>query len=47
MSPLPVILSPHGRIFVCYKVMYGVGYLVGDDRMMAGEALRFSHYVGL
>ena len=42
MPPLPVILSPHGQIPVCYKVMYGVGQLVRDDRMMAGEVLRFS-----
>ena len=50
MPPLPVILSPHGRIPVCYKVMYGVGHLVRDDRMIPGEAVRFSvlsEYVGL
>ena len=49
MSPLLVFLSPHGRISNCYKVMFGVGHRVRDDRMMAGEALRFSvlsEYVG-
>ena len=33
----------YGRIPVCYKIiMYGVGHLVRDDRMMARKVLRFS-----